>query len=227
METQLVIRWSCTMLLPFFPCFDVPKESREKPKRHLERRLHQWICCWMVLQSFSCAGAMPLTNQACQLDSRDTWILVVKGGNVYQLWLNFANKRCSSSVLKHQSCGLQLSLKTASTSGSNFRAIKAPTWQKPFDGPNMKSSPLKLWESHHLPHYLMAINPGRPPVRTAAPASCWQFHGYWHKIVEPEANEETDHPITLFFCGVRSTIMRNSACCSFGLRPQFGLLTCT
>lgn len=72
----------------------------------------------------------------------------------------------------------------------------------------------------------MAINPGRPPVRTAAPASCWQFHGYWHKIVEPEANEETDHPITLFFCGVRSTLMRNSVCCSFGLRPQFGLLTC-
>jgi hypothetical protein len=98
METQLVIRWSCTMLLPFFsPCFDVPKESREKPKRHLERLLHQraiwigiWICCWMVLQSFGCAGAMPLTKQGCQLDSRDTWILVVKGGNVYQLWLNFA-----------------------------------------------------------------------------------------------------------------------------------------
>lgn len=63
-------------------------------------------------------------------------------------------------------------------------------------------------------------------MRTAAPASCWQFHGYWHKIVEPEANEETDHPITLFFCGVRSTLMRNSVCCSFGLRPQFGLLTC-
>lgn len=88
-----------------------------------------------------------------------------KGWERLSIVVEFCHKRCSSSVLKHQSYGLQVSLKTASTSGSNFRAIKAPTWQKPFDGPNMKSSPLfncnKPWQAsgaHSCPCVLLAIS---------------------------------------------------------------------